>query len=349
MTGCFVMVVVLKSGLLNKVMNHRAVAVVRLEERERLMSGCFGGTHSLNLAIRTAELVESDEVLDLVVEDDGFTKEELREMISTKAERESSLISIVCSHPKREIAVSIANRLAGIFVAYLNECEISRADRAVEALDLELREQGDLVQDHRKTLTVLVQQYGFPENYFAEEENRYQQVVDKLEQLETKRKELSVISGRIPKKNSENQIRVSSGIDEYGNQTGRHYRVYRKLIREKEELSAAGLGESHPKVRSVEALVIQARNDTLKATGEFLEFLEDRDWELENKIEDLRAPMRRRGNYVDPSMRIHQFKVAKAEYQKSLDLYFEMVLKQAEMRAYLGNVGNVASVHQRAE
>ena len=94
--------------------------------------------------------------------------------------------------------------IEAIIISYIKQrrtMEEDRAKRALDALDNEAMEQEDLVQDYRKELTVLIQQYGIP--YFDDgsagnhlgvsEKAIFQSARAKLADLET---ELALLSAK---------------------------------------------------------------------------------------------------------------------------------------------------------
>ena len=75
---------------------------------------------------------------------------------------ETDMARITLHSDDPDQAKKIINNIIGSYVNQRKTKEESRARKALKALDNEKREISDLVQDYRKDLTVLIQQYGIP-------------------------------------------------------------------------------------------------------------------------------------------------------------------------------------------
>jgi|GEM_PF-3066341 len=95
--------------------------------------------------------MESDDVVDV-----------LAGIVETNPRRGTDFIEIEVRHANQEDAKDIAEAIADAYINRRKDSELKRAKDALETLDDELQKQADLVQDRRKALTVLIQQYGIP-------------------------------------------------------------------------------------------------------------------------------------------------------------------------------------------
>jgi len=86
----------------------------------------------------------------------------LKGIVGASPMRGTDFIEIRVRHAKPEDAKEIADAVSQAYMERRKQSEVNRAKRALDALDEELISQSDKVQDHRKDLTVLIQQYGIP-------------------------------------------------------------------------------------------------------------------------------------------------------------------------------------------
>ena len=125
----------------------------------------------------------------------------LKGIVETTPRRGTDFIEINVRHASASDAKDIAESVAEAYILRRKKTEEDRAKKALKALDNEKRELSDLVQDYRKDLTVLIQQYGIP--YFdggsagnrlgLSEQAMFQSARAKLADLET---ELALISAK---------------------------------------------------------------------------------------------------------------------------------------------------------
>ena len=86
----------------------------------------------------------------------------LKGIVETTPRRGTDFIEINVRHASASDAKDIAESVAEAYILRRKKTEEDRAKKALKALDNEKRELSDLVQDYRKDLTVLIQQYGIP-------------------------------------------------------------------------------------------------------------------------------------------------------------------------------------------
>ena len=78
----------------------------------------------------------------------------LKGIVTTTPRRGTDFIEINVRHGKPDDAKAIADAVARAYMERRKGTEVDRAERALKALDNELIAQSDVVQDHRKELTV---------------------------------------------------------------------------------------------------------------------------------------------------------------------------------------------------
>ena len=189
----------------------------------------------------------------------------LRGIVATNPRRGTDFIEITVRHSKPEEAKEIAEAISAAYVARRNREELERAESALVALDDELTLQGDFVQEHRKELTVLIQQYGIP--YFdgrsaspvgVTEEEMYRLSQKKLDDYETQRVQLTIQIQKLMTTPNEDIVRAAAGLDLPENQVTTYYNQNRQAIDQYNAIQAQGLGPKHPEVIAMKQLADSA-------------------------------------------------------------------------------------------
>ena len=297
-----------------------------------------------------ADMVVSEEVLQKVVRDTGYSLKELRSCLKIAPRDDTFLIEIEASHEDSLVAKEIANAVAEVFVAHLNESQAQRVVEALERLDNELEEMGDVVQDSRKELTILVQKYGIPGLERTTEEDLYKQAQEKLDRLWQDKQFLRVAFQTLKQTELSTRKNVSEGIVDFGNQSQKYFDRIRELNGQINVLSEKGLGEDHPKIQQSRKAVARIFEVAKKEAMAFVETLDERSQELEEEISEMKMIRRGGGSPpVDKAMRQHQYEIVKREYEHVRDVYIEMEKKQQDSRRRLKLRQPLVSVHQRAE
>lgn len=285
-------------------------------------------------------IISSNEIIEDAAKEAGINPEIVKEALWIEPIPDTDLITLAAYHDDKELAKRIAESVITAYVSRRNQLNLRRAKLALEALDNELVAQGDLVQEHRKELTVLIQQYGIP--YFdgrsessvgVTEEELYRHAQMKLDEFETMRDSLSIKIQTLKSTPKEAFVRTASGMDIPENGVTGPYQSYRKFTELANQKLASGLGNEHPAVikdrQAAEQALEQARNEavTLK------EVLDTKLKLVDRQIEKMRETVSsKQDNTVDLSLKQHQYNQAKEAYEQARDMYREMKIKQQESR-----------------
>lgn len=99
----------------------------------------------------------------------GLQLEDLQNSLKVERIEGTDMARITAFADDKSTAKEIVDSIISAYVSNRNKMEVDLSERSLEALDSEVIAQSDLVQDHRKDLTVLIQQYGIP--YFENTPN----------------------------------------------------------------------------------------------------------------------------------------------------------------------------------
>ncbi|MDA7622121.1 polysaccharide biosynthesis tyrosine autokinase, partial [bacterium] len=249
----------------------------------------------------------------------------------------------------------IAEAVSQAYIERRNSTEERRAKEALEALNQELQDQGDLVQDYRKALTVLIQQYGIP--YFdgrssgqvgQAEEQMYRRAQEKLDGLEQSRDQIQIQIRRLIDTPNEDLIRTAAGLELPENQVTAYYTGYRAAEEQVSAMIASGLGPNHPEVKATKLRAEGALKNAGKEVVSLKEVLETRLNLVDKQVEKMKQMVReKKDGTVDLSMRQHQYNSAKEEYEQSRMMYREMSVKQQQQRVLLKMPRTPITLHER--
>ena len=267
----------------------------------------------------------------------------------------TDFIEITVTHANPEDAKEIADALSEAYIERRNQAEEDRAKEALAALNQELQDQGDLVQDYRKALTVLIQQYGIP--YFdgrssnpvgQAEEAMYRQAQEKLDKLEQDRNQLQIQIRKLIDTPNDDLIRTAAGLDLPENQVTTYYTAHRTAEEHVDAMIASGLGPNHPEVKATKHRAANALENAGKEVVSLKEVLETRLNLVDKQVERMEQMVReKKDGTVDLSMQQHQYTTAKEEYEQSRMMYREMSVKQQEQRVLLKMPRSPITLHEK--
>ncbi|MGE9267428.1 MAG: GumC family protein [Verrucomicrobiales bacterium] len=278
----------------------------------------------------------------------------LKGIIEANPRRGTDFIEITVRHPKKDIACDVAAAIAKAYSERRNRMEQGRSQEALNALDEELTLQGDRVQEKRKALTVLIQQYGIP--YFEEvrgggygqdETDILKRSKLQLEDLKTSKNQLEIQIKRLLDTESDDLIRTAAGLDLPENQVAALYTQYKENIRQIDNMQAQGLGPNHPEVlmlkKNAENLMIDARKEVvnLKEVLNTKLNLVDRQVERMHQMVD-----ENEGDTIERALTQTQYVQAKEEYEQARDLLSAMKVQQQLARVRLKMPRNPITIHE---
>lgn len=281
----------------------------------------------------------------------------LENVVDTIPIRGTDFIQIIVTHANPEDAKEIAEAVSRAYIERRNSTEEGRALEALEALNQELQDQGDLVQDYRKALTVLIQQYGIP--YFdgrssgqvgQAEELMYRRAQEKLDGLEQSRDQIQIQIRKLIDTPNDDLIRTAAGLELPENQVTAYYTSYRAAEEQVSAMIASGLGPNHPEVKAMKMRADGALENAGKEVVSLKEVLETRLNLVDKQVEKMKQMVReKKDGTVDLSMRQHQYNSAKEEYEQSRMMYREMSVKQQQQRVLLKMPRTPITLHERAK
>ena len=279
----------------------------------------------------------------------------LKSIVETEPRMGTDFIEITVRHAKPEDAKLIADKVAQAYIVRRKESEEKRAKDALNALDGELTAQSDRVQDHRKTLTVLIQQYGIP--YFDEghsspfgmtEQQMYQSARGRLEEYQTQSDQIEIQIDRLMKLTSEELINYAAGLDLPENQVTTYHNQHREAKDRILDLSAQGLGLRHPDV-----IAMQQRADSAmtKAHEEVVSLRAV----LNTKLDLTKRQVKRMDEMVKNrqddtialSLKQNDYTQAKEAYEQAREMHREMKMKQQEARVLLKMPRDPITLHEK--
>ena len=271
------------------------------------------------------------------------TLEKVKTMVSAEPRRGTDFIEIKARSHNQEDAHDIVNAVVDSYIARRNKMEMARAKKAIEALDKELQEQGDLVNDKRKNLTPLIQSYGIP--YFdprdstqneATEEKMHLNAQQRLDQLEQDRDRLKIQIDQLIKTSAEEMIPTAAALELPENQVSILYTQYLETLRESEKLAAQGLAEDHPSRVALTTQANELMGNAKKAVISLKEVLNNRLNLVDRQVERMKETiLNKKEISLERAMRQHEYNSAREEYEQSRNLLREMKIQQQEQRALL--------------
>lgn len=92
----------------------------------------------------------------------GLNLEDIQNSLKVARIPGTDMARITAFSDDKFTAKKIVESIIDAYVSNRKKVEVDLSERSLEALDSELIAQSELVQDHRKDLTVLIQQYGIP-------------------------------------------------------------------------------------------------------------------------------------------------------------------------------------------
>ncbi|MGC6425856.1 MAG: polysaccharide biosynthesis tyrosine autokinase [Akkermansiaceae bacterium] len=280
--------------------------------------------------------------------------EVLEGIVRTTPRRGTDFIEIAVRHANPEDAKDISEMIADAYIARRNSTEKDRAEKSLRTLDDELQRHGDLVQERRTALTVLIQQYGIP--YFdgrsaspvgLTEEEMYRRATAKLDTLEQNRDQLEIQINKLIKAETEDLIRTAAGLELPENQVSALYNQYQEAKRSRDNIIAQGLGPNHPTVKGIDGTIDNLMIDAREEVENLRDVLRTRLALVNQQVEKMREMVDvKQKDTVELSMQQHKYNSAKEEYEQSRDLYREMKLQQQEQRVLLRMPRTPITLHE---
>ena len=279
----------------------------------------------------------------------------LKGVVGASPLRGTDFIQIRVRHAKPDDAKEIADAVSEAYMERRKKAEVDRAKRALDALDEELISQSDRVQDRRKDLTVLIQQYGIP--YFDEsrsstlgdtEQQMFRDARQRLAEFETQRDRIEIQIRKLVEMDNEDLVTYAAGLELPENQVTYYFTQFREALGQRETLIAQGLGAGHPDIIAVDQRASGAMENARKEAVSLKAVLKTR-LELINRQVDRMEEMvdDRQDDSVDLSLKQHSYTQAKETYEQSRLMLREMKIKQQEARVLLKMPRDPITLHEK--
>ena len=278
----------------------------------------------------------------------------LKSIVRASPRRGTDFIEISVRHATAEDAKEISEMIAEAYITRRNRTEKDRAEKSLRTLDDELQRHGDVVQERRTALTVLIQQYGIP--YFdgrsaspvgLTEEEMYRKATSKLDELEQNRDQLEIQINKLINEDTEDLIRTAAGLELPENQVSSLYNQYLEAKRSRGSITSNGLGPNHPTVKGLDLNIKNLMIDAREEVENLRDVLRTRLALVDQQVNKMSEMVdEKQGETVELSMQQHKYNSAKEEYEQARDLYREMKLQQQEQRVMLRMPRTPITLHE---
>lgn len=263
---------------------------------------------------------------------------------------------IVAKTTDPALSKSIVHGIIQTYVSNRSQRERDIAVRRLSALDDEVVVQGDLVQEHRKELVVLTQQYGIP--YFEGSgmdmgrmtETHYQACLDRLTNLEGERLLPQAQLETLKNGNEENLVMTAIAIEIPGNSVGASYEKSLESAAEVSSMLANGLADDEPSVVAQKTRALQTTQDVKKAILNLKGLLEAKLQILDRQIEKCtKAADEAQQNAVELSIKQYNYTQSRRRYEAARDFYEQLSERQQEARVALRMPKTPLTIRERTE
>jgi uncharacterized protein involved in exopolysaccharide biosynthesis len=263
----------------------------------------------------------------------------LSQKVSATREPETDLLRIEVTSDTELEAQELLDGIITANISYFTGIESREKQLYLEKLNKELQDQGDLVQDYRKALMVLVQQYGAP--YFENagsslgrtEMALFQKSQENLAELEQQQRLAQIQVRQLLNTADDDLIRLAAGMELPNNRISEYYKSYRTLNEKAEALVAGGLAPDHPNIKTLKQQMERSLSNAGKEVVSLKEILQTQLSLIDKKVEATKTEMRaRKDGCVDLSLRQHQYNTAVREYEAARGHYSKMSQQQEELR-----------------
>lgn len=279
----------------------------------------------------------------------------LKGIVETTPRRGTDFIEINVRHASASDAKDIAESVADAYILRRKKTEEGRAKKALAALDNERRLQSDLVQDYRKELTVLIQQYGIP--YFdggsagnrlgLSEQAMFQSARAKLANFETQADQIKIQIDKLVQLTSEELISYAAGLDLPQNQVTAYANQNRVAVDRMLDLSAQGLGQKHPDMVTMNQRAKGALEKAHEEVVSLKEVLKTKLDLVEKQVLKMREMVDdRKEDAISLSLKQTNYTQAKEQYEQARGMLREMKFKHSEAEILLKMPRDPITLHE---
>ena len=268
---------------------------------------------------------------------------------------ETDMARITLHSDDSDQAIKIINDIISSYIHQRKTTEEDRAKKALKALDNEKRELSDLVQDYRKDLTVLIQQYGIP--YFdggsagnrlgLSEQAMFQSARAKLANFETQADQIKIQIDKLVQLTSEELISYAAGLDLPQNQVTSYANQNRQAVDRMLDLSAQGLGRNHPDMVTMNQRAKGALEKAHEEVVSLKEVLKTKLDLVEKQVLKMREMVDdRKEDAITLSLKQTNYTQAKEQYEQARGMLREMKFKHSEATILLKMPRDPITLHE---
>ncbi|MDP0490062.1 MAG: polysaccharide biosynthesis tyrosine autokinase [Verrucomicrobiota bacterium JB023] len=266
----------------------------------------------------------------------------LKGMIDTKQRPGTDLIEITVEHQQPEMARAIAAQVAEAYKENRNNEELDFAQSQLNALEKEIRDQEDEVEQKRKVLDTIVKITGRPyiENsrYGVDDlertDVRYTQ--QQLLELQSQKTQYKIYLENLEKFDSERLLSYAAEIP-IADQTVQTQRAkYLEMQQQLASLKASGLGARHPQVQMQQDQLSAVRQDLESAVASMIDTMRTTYQMVTDRLEGMENMKEEKAQELaDLSIDIQDFENAEREYEDALSLLQQLKLKHSSDKVLL--------------
>jgi len=310
-------------------------------------------TPSKNFLRNQIAIISANEVIAEAAKEAGIDPETIKKTLWIEPIADTDLIKLSAYHDDQSMTKRIAESVIHAYIAHRNKLELQKANASLKALDEELILQGDLVQEHRKELTVLIQSYGLP--YFddlpqiligATEEEIYHWAQKKLDDYEIQHDQLAISIQKVMNTPNEDIVRMAAGLELPENQVTHYYQSFREFSNQVQAKLDSGLVEDHPTIIDLQQKASRELEHAQAEVVTLKQILDTKLQMIKRQVEKMREIVDSKQNIaVELSLKQHNYNQAKDDYEQSRDMYREMKIKQQEARVLLKMPRTLVTIH----
>jgi len=278
----------------------------------------------------------------------------LKGIVETENIIGTDLIEITVRHTNPNDARDVAAEIADAYIERRNGTEMGRAERALTALDTELRDQEDLVEDKRKVLDTIVQAVGIPYvegsrmgSIGESEQAIYLTAERQLYESEQEKQQLEIQIKTLLKLESDEMMKYAAGLNLPNNGVTLLFTQFQEAGRELESMKASGLGAKHPDMQMRAIRIEKLMIDLEKAVASLRVILQTQLDLVEARLGEMRQVVgSRKDEAVDKALESHEYLDAKREYEQAQDLLQKMKLQHFTKRISLKIPKDPITIHE---
>ena len=279
----------------------------------------------------------------------------LKGIVSTENVLGTDLIEIKVRYTNPNDARDIAAEVANAYIERRNNTELDRAEKALAALDSELQDQENLVEEKRKVLYTIVQSFGIPYvegggvggNIGESENSIYLTAERELYDSEREKQQLDIQIKTLLKLESDEMMKYAAGLNLPNNGVPALFERYQEQLREQASMKASGLGAQHPTMEMLQINISNLRTDLGKAVDSLRVIMQTQLDLVEGRLEEMGQVVRdRRTVAVDRALESHEYVESRRQYENAQSMLQQMKLQHSSKRISLKIPKNPITIHE---